>query len=224
MKKIKLLGIFLAVIFAISFTGCGQTGNGTKKYLAKNIVFRDKAQMAQNQSQKEDESFSAGANANDEEVDDTTKIYADNVLFAHGANSSVESTNVQDAIEEISLILSKTMIGKWTIENKNIEEDNHSPTGKVTINENGTYDLTEGSFAAIGEGSGEKLCNHTPGTEIYTKITDDVLLFKHNNGSEFFSAIPMVISLKKNKIILIGSGSCGELGRQRVSILTRVNE
>ena len=195
-----------------------QNGSGTGnniKYLASNIILGS--------------STSAGAQTllypADTVIDSTTKIYAENVILESESNSSVESDNVQDAINELSLILSKVMIGTWSIENKNIE-NLHSATGTVTINSDGTFDLTEGSFAAIGEGSGDTdpFCDHTDGLEVYTLITDEVIIFEHTNVSTINSVIPTLISIKENEIILLGSGGCGEGSRQRVSILTRSSE
>ena len=182
------------------------------KYLASNIILRSstsaEAQMLMYPA--------------DTDIDSTTKIYAENVIFESESNSSVESDNVQDAINELSLILSKVMIGTWDIENKN-NENLHSDTGKIQINADGTFYLMEGSFAAIGQGSGEAdpFCDHIDGTEMYTVITDEVIIFEHYNGSTLNSVIPTLISVKADEIIYLGSGGCGQVGKQRVSILTR---
>ncbi len=153
-------------------------------------------------------------------IDTETKIYAENVIFSSSNNSSIKSTNVQDALVELSLVFSKVMIGTWDIENK-IFESVHTATGKVTIYDNGQFDVTEGSFAAIGEGSDASFCNHTDGTEKYTIITDEVIIFEHKNGAAVNQVIPKVVSLEDDTIILLGSGGCGSVSQQRISILTR---
>jgi hypothetical protein len=229
--NIKKISFFSIIVLSSLLVACGagssNDSSGTsggevsdKFYLAKNIVFRNK-EVIPKQELSYAPSFSFFSKAHASEVDTETKIYAENVIYSTDEEaSSIKSTNVQDAIMELSFIFSKLMVGTWNIENKNIG-DAHIDTGKVLINDDGTFDLTEGSFAAIGEGSDPSLCNNIDGTEKYIVITDDLIVFEHENNGTTNQVIPQVISLKSDKIILLGSGGCGQVGRQRVSILTR---
>jgi hypothetical protein len=151
---------------------------------------------------------------------------AQNVIFETDNYSQIESDNVQDALEEISLELSAVMVGTWNIQNYN-QEIYHDSTGQVVIKDDGTFDLIEGSFAAIGMGSGTAqagMCNHTEEDQTYQLYTENVVLFIYFYGSSEDTAIPRLIKLRENEMTFIGGGGCGTMGRQRISILTRVVE
>ena len=48
------------------------------------------------------------------------------------------------------------------------------------------------------------------------------MVFRHTNQGATNNVIPAVVDLQQNSITFMGSGGCGQLGLQRVSILTRV--
>jgi hypothetical protein len=165
------------------------------------------------------------AYAQSDNIDTETTILAENVIFEKSSVSQIESDNVQDALEEISLKLASVMVGTWNIQNYN-QEECHESSGKVVIYNDGTFDLTEGSFAAIGEGSGTGLdgfCNHLEESQTYTVYDDELIAFTHFNGPAENSAIPSLVKLRENEIIFLGSGGCGSVRRQRISKLTRSN-
>jgi len=178
-----------------------------KKYLAKNVVFSSNQAFA----------------ATGDDVDTTKKISASNVLFDAVSISKIKSNNVQSALEEVSLNLSKIIIGAWTIDNKDIEstDPSHVATGRVAFKDDGRFDLESGSFAAIGEGS-SGFCSHVEESQSWEKISDSVLYMKHQNGSTQNRAILKVLEFSKDKIVAYGSGGCGAIGVDRISILTRV--
>ncbi len=187
--------------------------NSTKKYLARNVIF----------------DFSIASKAYADEIDTVTKVPAENVIFEKTSESDIESDNVQDALEEITLKLSKVIIGTWSIMNYNYLPNVHVDTGKVIFNEDGTFDLESGSFAAIGMGSASSSsCAHTDENQTYEYITDEFAIFTHYNPNVNppvkNAVIPQLIKLRKNEIIFLGSGGCGASSKQRVSILTRVAE
>lgn len=254
MKQKKILNILLSLVTVIALSACGGNENSSsvdqdkleKIYLAKNIVFREKVNIIQAKSASADNGFFSSLSpftqlhASDLTVDAETKIYADNVVFTPDLNSSVESTNVQDAIAEVSLVFSKIIVGVWKVENKNIDmwKDNgvYSSEGEIEIEDNGTYSIVSGSVAALSVAVNDpSTCGgYVDDSMVYEVITDDLILFKNTRSRDSYTSppietvafvIPTVASLKKNKIILVkngGTGDCGSESQQTVSILTRV--
>lgn len=236
--------ILFSLLILIGFCSCGdsnQTSENTK-YLAKNILLNNDSDVA-NSTQKNSSGIFAlnlvpNSYAQSDNIDTETILLAENVIFENSLTSQIESENVQDALEEISLSLPDVMVGTWEIQNYN-QEINHESTGKVVIYDDGTFDLIEGSFAAIGMGSGTAedemggMCNHTEDNQTYDIYASELIAFKHfNPGSPVWpidnpienSAIPRLVKLRKNEIIFIGSGGCGSVGTERISILTRIVE
>lgn len=239
----------VSVLFIFTFISCGgSTDSSTntdinndspdiseKKYLAKNVVFSFEDRNNTTASSKRKNLFgfslikSAHAQTGDktDDVDMETKIMAENVIFENNTKSQIESDNVQGALEEISLKLSEVIIGTWSIQNYN-QESVHEPNGKIEIYDDGTFDLIEGSFAAIGMGSSTDsnplafACGHVEDSQIYTDYTDDLIVFTHYNNTTENSVIPRLIKLRENQIVFVGSGGCGQTSRQRISVLSRL--
>ena len=119
------------------------------------------------------------AYAQEQSVDTQTQILASNVIVEPMSASQIASSNVQDALKEISLKLPEVMVGTWSIQNYN-QEATHQATGQVTINSDGTFNLTAGSFAAIGMGSDPAqatqfplpTCGHTVENQTFQAFTD----------------------------------------------------
>lgn len=202
MKLISVIFLTLALVSCGGSNGGGDTPDPGLQVLARNVILSN-----------------ANASVNAKSVDPETQVYASNVVYDN-SNSTLEATNAQDAFDELSLDFATTMVGSWTIVNKN-QESNHEATGAVTINADNTFNLTAGSFAAIGMGS-SGLCSHQTENQTYEFYTDKVAVFSHYNGETQNSVIPTLLELKENQITVLGSGGCGEVGRQRISILTRV--
>jgi hypothetical protein len=218
----------VAGIFACGSGGDGGASGalGDTKYLAENIIFSDGSSLASKATIKKNKrainfEFIPAAYAQSSAIDTETQIYAENVIFESSSSSQIESDNVQDALEEISLTLSSVIVGTWTIQNHH-QESYHDSTGKVVINNDGTFDLVEGSFAAIGMGS-SGTCSHTEDDQTYSIYTEELMSFSHVNpeGSEN-SALPTLVKLREDQIVFVGAGGCGYAGRDRVSVLTRV--
>lgn len=70
------------------------------------------------------------------------------------------------------------------------------------------------------------MCQHTLENQTYQGHTDDLVIFIHYNPSvnpPFKNAvIPRLVKLRPNEIVFVGEGGCGQVGLQRISILTRV--
>jgi hypothetical protein len=219
MYKFTFTGVFLLLVL---LSGCGSGGGDSsnsatgKQYLARNVVFNP--------------NLVSSAHAQSYAIDTETQVLAENVIFENMSNSNIESGNVQDALEELSLILDEVMVGDWNIQNFNFG-DNHESSGRVTIANDGTFDLTEGSFAAIGMGSGtgDPMCQHTQDNQTYESISNELIAFVHYypmlSTAVRSSVIPRLVKLRENEIIFIGHGGCGAVGdSERVSILTRIVE
>jgi hypothetical protein len=164
------------------------------------------------------------------EIDTTTQISASNVIYENSTVSQIASNNVQGALEEISLKLAQVMVGTWNIQNYN-QEDMHEATGRITINNDGTFNLTAGSFAAIGMGSGtaeNPVCKHNQNDQTYQEFAEGVIVFVHYNPEVDppirNAVIPRLVKIRQNELIFIGSGGCGIAAQQKVSILTRAQK
>lgn len=205
----------LAFFVSTLLIGCSKSKNqsqdtagySNKLILAKNVILNS------------GEAFAAASN----EIDTVTKIPAANVVFDVVSSSRIKSDNVQAALEEVSLNLSKVIIGTWNIENKDIGviDSNHAATGRVTFREDGTFDLENGSFAAIGQGS-SGFCSHVEDSQVWEKLSDTVLYIKHVNSAAQNSAVLKVLDFTIEKVVAYGQGGCGAGGKDRISILTKV--
>ncbi len=206
-----------SVVVLVLLCGCsGEDKVSDKRVLARNVLLKQSSAL---------QAKGEGSN-----LDKTTKVLAENVVFENTDTSTVTSDNVQGAIEELSVDLQKIMVGTWSIANKN-QESMHSATGRIVINSGGTFNLEQGSFAAIGMGTGTDtsggdpmLCGHEQADQTYEFYTSKVVVFRHTNQGASNNAIPTLLDLQKDQITFLGSGGCGEVGRQRVSILTRVSK
>jgi hypothetical protein len=221
MKKV-LLSISL-LFLSLFICSCGSDGGGSgaasvesvKLYLAENVIL--------------DRNVLRTAQAQEFIVDTETQVMAENVLFANTLSSNIESGNVQEALEEISLILTEVMVGTWSIQNFH-HDSVHEDTGRIQINNDGTFDLIEGSFAAIGMGSGYAehdqsdmfVCDHVKEGQSWESFVEDIVEFSWfaPNSTLRTAVIPRFVKLRQNQIVFIGRGGCG-LGKDRVSVLTR---
>lgn len=228
-----ILFLILSLLGLIGFSSCGDSNQTSenKKYLAKNIVLNNNSALA-NSTQKNSGGILAlnivpNSYAQSDNIDTETKLLAENVIFENTSSSQIESDNVQDALEEISLKLADVMVGTWDIQNV-IQGSCHESTGKIIIYDDGTFNLTEGSFAAIGMGSGtateNPMCGHTEGNQTYEVYDDELIVFRHVNninGTGNNMGTPRLVKLRENKIIFVGSGGCSCSEEERISILTR---
>lgn len=213
MKRIMYTIGGLAII--ITLIACdADSSSETTKYLAKNVLL---------------DSISANkAYAQTHAVDTTTQILAENVIYEESIDSQIESDNVQDALEEISLLLSEVLPGTWDIQNY-VDDYMHDDTGQIIIYDDGTFDLITGSFGAIGMGSKDPstyLCGHVEGNQTYEFFSEEIVMFSHldpttNPPHVKRSVLPRLVKLREDEITFIGGQGCGSV-RERVSILTRV--
>jgi len=187
---LTLKNISTAVILSSLLLGCGNSENSSQdvssesdsqditssnvdnisseKYLAKNIVFRQNSNTINQSIARETSSNNISRSIyKADAVNSETKIYADNVIFSDTNElSSLTSTNVQDALEEVTIDLKKYLPGtRWNIVNygSSIESDPNidyafHTTGIVIFENDGGMTLEEGSFAAAGLSSIKNTC------------------------------------------------------------------
>ena len=105
--KTKIRSLF----FLIFFVACG--GGGTPSSNGEG-----ESQPTQNVSNKKilasNVLFSTAQAEETEGIDTETKVYAENVILVN-STTSLESTNVQDAFEEIQPDLSTLIVGTWKL-------------------------------------------------------------------------------------------------------------
>ena len=77
-------------------------------------------------------------------VDTKTRVLAENVLYETKATSTLQSGNVQDALDEITPTLSDFIIGTWSVANYG-QTSNHA--GTVTFGADASYSV-DGDFNA----------------------------------------------------------------------------
>jgi hypothetical protein len=165
-------------------------------------------------------------------VDPNVTVLAENVTIDTSGNG-LKSGNLQDALDkELAINLAKTLTGRtWNVTNKTSDPTYMGTTGVVTFNADGTMTLASGYFAAIGKVNG----NETPANGIpcnvpqkieYELISDGVMyvtaLVQARGGSNTTSedSVLKVVSRTSDRIVVTGSGGCGQVGSERISILT----
>ncbi len=178
------------------------------------------------------------------EVDPNIKVLAQNVSIDTGSNA-LKSDNLQDALDkELAVDLGKTLLGKtWKVTNKTADPTYTGTTGQIKFNEDGTINLMSGYFAAIGKvHSSEISFCHIPIIINYEIISDGVMYVSAQVKQRDVNSLPIlpgyksraadstyttdedsvvkVVSRTTDKIVVTGSGGCGSVGSERISILT----
>jgi len=216
--QVFFLALISAIISSCGSGGKANTANETPaKVSASQIVFKSTngVQLA---------SLAGGV------IDPSIKVLAENVTIDNTSNA-LKSDNLQDALDkEIAVSLQKTLTGQtWNITNKTADTTYAGTTGAgvVKFNDDGTMTLLSGAFAAIGKVNGNEnsFCN-IPQTINYELISNDVVYVsssvKSRTDSNTYSedTVLKIASRTKDKIVVTGTGGCGYVGFERISILT----
>lgn len=216
MRRETMMTVVAAAM--ISLAGCGGSdGVDGPKVKASQLVFNKSGPVAL-------KAMSEGC------LDTETKFLAENVEFEATDGSVLQSTNVQAALEELSLDLASVLVGEWQIMNiLPAGEQSHEATGHVVFHNDGTFDLESGSFYVIGSGTigGNNVnCGHMEEAQTFEKLASRTILFKYKDeAGESEIIAPTLISLTENQVAFSNvGGGCGVQGQQRISILTRVAE
>ena len=123
----KNIMIFLTIIFLACGKGSysplstqnTQPTNGIsdRKVLASNVILKTSS------------SLTLVSSAQAEEIDTTTKVYAENVILDN-ADTALSSTNVQDAFVETQPDLQTAIVGTWTVTMLDELDDSNMPVSK----------------------------------------------------------------------------------------------
>lgn len=147
-----------------------------------------------------------------------------------GPTSFLESTDLQTALDnELAIDLNTVLPGTtWTVENVTSDETYDGFTGQVSFTAD-TMAVDEGRVAAFGlthPDSGSSCSNDNLSDVSYNLYSTNLLYATWSAGEEgredTSNAVVTVFADDVNTIGLVGSGGCGELGSDRISILTRV--
>jgi hypothetical protein len=148
------------------------------------------------------------------------QVMASNVSIVKTKNS-LKSTDLQSALdEEISVDMSKTIVGVWDVQNITSDSTYQGQwsTGKVEFKSDGSYIISNGGFGAAGKvASGTSSFCNIPTSSTYTLI-DGAIYFGADSGGD---SVAIVAKITSNGMTLIGDGGCGAQGIARISKLTR---
>lgn len=214
---------FLFALSSLSLLGCdgGNTSGptpGAKRVLARNVVFNATGAQAGGVS-----AFQASG-----DVDPDLKVLATNVEVSNTGNA-LASNNLQSALDnELAVDLATALPGStWTIQNRSADDTYGNVGGEVTFTKDGKMTLT-GRFAAAGLVSGAETSFCNIPTDMRYEVLGNAVVYvsahvKGREGSyeEDQVVVPAVAARTRDTIVMVGSGGCGIIGQDRVSILTR---
>lgn len=167
----------------------------------------------------------------DLEIDARDVVIRTRDVSSNNPNTYLESTNLQNALDnELAVNLSDFLPGTtWTVTNITSDTIYANSTGQVTFSSDGIV-LDAGRLAALGITHDDEETGCSPLlTDIsYDLYMNSIIYANWTTGSAELSydhsAVVSVFVQSKDSIGLIGSGGCGEVGVDRISILTRVTD
>jgi hypothetical protein len=136
-----------------------------------------------------------------ESVDTTKDVLAENVLYENKSTSTLQAANVQDALDEMALVLAEAIIGTWSITNFGNATNN---PGMVTFNPDQSYSVT-GDFnaAAIFAGLGPDAASPDGYQVVSNKL---MILSSVPPGGPRQSPACAVLDLQSGTVTLLGQG------------------
>lgn len=149
-----------------------------------------------------------------------------------GAESYLQSETLQDALNnELAINLDDFLPGTtWNVTNITQDDTYQDTTGQITFKANGTVTLDSGRVAVAGWVAADEDTDCTPPENIeYTLYNNNVLFLTWEttvDGHDSYSnsAAVTVYANSKDSIGMVGTGGCGELGGDRISVFERVVE
>jgi hypothetical protein len=210
----------IGILLCAYLVGCGNGNSGSNnngstssQILARNVLLSSAHASL------------ADKNAIKKEIDTTTTVSADNVVIDTAGNS-LNSTNLQDALDkEMAINLSKVLPGTtWTITNKTVDRWYKGKTGRVTFS-NTTLNLDQGVFAAAGLVDDYTVLGCPPISSISYEVFSNSIMYLNWTAActtiEEADHIVTIFARDRNTLSMIGSGGAGD-GRTKISILTKV--
>lgn len=143
------------------------------------------------------------------------KMLARNVLYTPSQTSTLESGDVQNALDVVAVKLSDVILGTWSV--ANYGQYASSVLGTVTFAADGTYAVA-GEFAAGSFFSGYNPNSTALVTTVaYQAVTNSLLVLTFDMENDGRLTIPVVVvELKPNALTLASFGSASVLTRQCV--------
>lgn len=164
MRTFQLTAMIALTLISCSKRNSSENGKtGERKYLAENIVL-------------------GGSNlALADEVDTSTKIRAENVVFGLSKNTSISSANVQGALEEIAPPLKDSIVGRWDVKNYGLQCNNIQ--AELDFRSDGTWALLSGGFV-IGSAGACPDFNGLGNGGTYEVPGNGLIVIKNSGNSE----------------------------------------
>lgn len=145
--------------------------------------------------------------------------------------SFLESTTLQAALDNELAVNLNTLLPDttWNVTNITKDETYEDTTGQITFNEDGTITLESGRVAVAGwvASSEDSDCTYPENIE-YTIYNNNVMFLtwdavSDGNSSSDSTAITLFAN-STDSLGMIGTGGCGQLGSDRISVLERITE
>lgn len=142
----------------------------------------------------------------------------------------LESTNLQNALDnELAIDLPTLLPGTtWTVQNITSDPTYSDSSGQITFGTD-TLTIDSGKLAALGvvNPDDDSMCSDLTGDVNYSLYNNGIVYATWNtdlgngNITSNSTAVTMFVQ-NTDSIGLVGSGGCGQVGSNRISILTRV--
>lgn len=144
--------------------------------------------------------------------------------------SYLESTDLQSALDdELAIDLATLLPGTtWTVENVTSDDTYNGFTGQVSFTADAMI-VDEGRIAAFGltHPDTDSICDDDNLSDVVYTLYSTNLLYASWTAGEFNDENTVVVTVfadDTDTLGLVGAGGCGEVGIDRISILTRVQE
>lgn len=147
-----------------------------------------------------------------------------------GEQSYLQSETLQQALNnELAIDLSALLPGTtWSVTNVSKDSTYEDTTGQMTFNEDGTITLDSGRVAVAGwVAASENSDCSVPSNIQYTLYNNNVVFLTWDTTvdgkvTDSDSAAITIFANSTDSIGMIGTGGCGELGADRISVLEKV--
>lgn len=154
---------------------------------------------------------------------------------ATGVSSFLESKNLQNALDnELAIDLESFLPGTtWAVSNTTSDTTYYGYTGQITFDDT-ALTIDSGRVAAFGltHPDSGSFCTTVDTTISYDMFANNLMYVSWSTersvttdeeaDTDASSAVATIFANSKDTIGLVGAGGCGEVGTDRISVLTRV--